>query len=657
MKKIIFYISTLCVLASCTESVYDGTRTPSLNMRYLYVPTSSLSFDAQPSSKQVRIESEQMDWNISIPASWVSVSPSSGNTTTSVDFVTELNKSADISRVCVATVASNVSDWNRSFPITITQGKNSPYITLADNSISCSALQQSLSFDVYTNTEYTIDNTAESWLHIDSYDDTSVRFSVDENNTDDERNAVLTLKSILYKSVSASISIRQKKANIISTLEKITFEHPSSSQTLEVESEASWNASSTSWISVSPLSGIAGKTAVTVSVPDNASVNSRNGSVYFTIAGNNSVEVPVEQEGVFLNISAENISFDSFGTNQSLEIESNDSWSVAAKPDWVNIDITSGEGNATLRISALENNSTSERNGSIVIATNNGVVSKEIIISQAAKHVDYSDAALTYGYAQGSQYISFTTDGNWSLTKDADWFSVNRVSGSGSATLTITVEENNTLDTRDGKITLLIADQSYTISIHQECKYLTLSSSAFTFEAPASSVNLSISSNTDWICKIREGSEWIIITPTSGTNNADITINVAENNTVNNRSGKIEIEIPNIHTYIVDVLQNRKYIKTDMTSVNFLKSGGQISFNVTSNGTYEVSKIGTWFGYIKNGDVITVVADENATGAVRTGAIQLSLTNIEGSYSILVPVIQEAESISRLSDMNKTIKL
>lgn len=657
MKKILFYISILCVLGSCTESVYDGTRAPSLNRRYLYVPTSSLSFDAQPSSKQVRIESEQTEWNISIPASWVSVSPSSGNTSTSVDFTTELNKSADISRVCVATVASNVSDWIRSFPITITQGKNSPYITLSDNNISCSALRQSLSFDVNANTEYTIDNTAESWLHIDSYDDTSVRFSVDENNTEDERTAVLTLKAKSYSGVSASISIRQKIANITATSEKLYFGHTGASQTIEIQSEVSWTATSTSWISVSPLSGIAGKTAVTISVPDNTSVNDRNGSVYFTIAENHNIEIPIEQEGVIFNVSSDNISFDSFGTNQSFEIESNDRWSVKAKPDWVNIDITSGEGNATLRISALENNSTSERNGSIVIATNNGVVSKEIIISQAAKHVDYSDAALTYGYAQGSQDISFTTDGHWSLTKDADWFSTDRTSGSGSATLTITVEENNTLDIRDGQITLLIADQYYTISIHQECKYLTLSSSAFTFEAPASSVNLSISSNTDWICKIREGSEWITITPTSGTNNAGITINVAENNTVNNRSGKIEIEIPNIHTYIVDVLQNRKYIKTDMTSVNFLKSGGQISFNVTTNGTYEVSKIGTWFGYIKTGDNISVIAPQNATGTTRTGAIRLTLTNVEGSYSVLVPVIQEADSKSNTSLSKKTIKL
>lgn len=657
MRKTFLYISALLVFAGCSESTYDGTRAPSLNRRYLYVPVSTLNFGAQPSSRKVSIESEQTDWNIAVPADWLSVSQGSGATSASVEFTAELNKSADISRVCVATISSDVTDYSRSFPITVTQGKNTPYIILADNSLSCSALRQALTLDVSANTGYTIQNTAESWLHVDSYDDSAVRLSVDENDTGKERSAVLTLKANSYNGVSASIGIRQKMANITSTSDKLHFGHNGASQTIDIQSEASWTATSTSWISVSPQSGKAGKTQVTISVPGNASVLGRDGSVYFTVSDDNRVEVPVVQEGVTLSLSPEDMTFSSFVGSQSIAVESNDNWTVTAKPDWITLDKTSGTGNAALQATVTENNTTVERDGEITVTTDDDVVSRTIQVRQEAKTVDYADATLEFNYNESSQSISFVTDGHWSLTKDADWFSTDRTSGSGSATLTITVEENNTLDTRDGQISLLIADQSYTISIHQECKYLTLSSSAFTFEAPASSVNLSISSNTDWICKIREGSEWITITPTSGTNNADITINVAENNTVNNRSGKIEIEIPNIHTYIVDVLQNRKYIKTDMTSVNFLRSGGQISFNVTTNGTYEVSKIGTWFGYIRSGDVITVVASENDTGTARAGAIKLTLTNIDGNYSLIVPVIQEVESILNTSLGKKTIKL
>jgi len=657
MKKILFYISILCVLGSCTESVYDGTRAPSLNRRYLYVPTSSLSFYAQPSSKQVRIESEQTEWNISIPASWVSVSPSSGNTSTSVDFTTELNKSADVSRVCVATVTSDVADYSRSFPIAVTQDKNSPYITLAENSISCSAIQQRLSFAVNANTEYTIANTAESWLHLQSHDATAVTFSVDENNTGDERTAILTLRSKLYSGVSASISIRQKIANITATSEKLYFGHTGASQTIEIQSEVSWTATSTSWISVSPQSGEGGKTQVTISVPENASVLGRDGSVYFTVADNNRVEVPVVQQGVTLNVSPDDITFSSFMGSQSVVVESNDKWTVTAKPDWISLDKTSGSGNATLQATTTENNTTVERGGEIIIATDNGIASKTIQVRQEAKNVEYADAVLEFNYTAGTQSVSFTTDGNWSLTQDADWFSVDRTSGSGSATLTVTVTENTLRQAREGKISLLIADQAYTISIYQNCKYLHLSSSAFTFDSRAGSVQLSVSSNTDWKAMVGEGSDWISITPSGGTNDADIAISVTENKTVSNRSGKIEIEIPNVITYVVDVLQNRKYIKTDMTSVNFLQTGGHISFNVTTDGTYEVSKIGTWFGFVKTGDVITVVAPANETGTARTGAIRLTLTDIDGTFSLLVPVTQETESSSISSVVNKTIKL
>lgn len=641
MKRILLYISALFILAGCTESEYDGTRTPSLNRRYLYVPTNSLSFDAQPSSKKVNVEADQTDWTISVPAKWVTVNPTSGSTSTAVDFSAQLNNSADTSRVCVATVVSNVSDWNSSFPITITQGKNTPYITLTEKAIVCSATQQSLSFSVSSNTEYTIENTGASWLHVNSHSATSVNFSVDENNTGIERTAILTLNAKSYKGVSATVSVRQKIANISSTKETLSFGHPSGSQSIEIESEASWTATCTGWISVSPTSGKAGKTNVTISVPNNASVNNRSGSVYFNIADNNNIEVPVKQEGVTLEVSTDNVSFNSFGSTQSVTITSNDNWSISSKPEWVSIDKTSADGDATIQISTVENNTTIAKSGEIVIFTNDGVASKTIQVRQDAKTVDYADATLSYGYMPGSQSIHFTTDGKWTLTKDADWITVDQTSGSGDATLTITVDENNTTEKREGTISLLIADRVFTIIVRQDCKYVTLSSSAFTFSADAETTQLSIASNTQWTTKVSEGGEWLSVTPANGANDTDITISVLENKTVNNRSGRIEIEIPNLRTYIIDVIQNRRFIKTDMSSVDFPASGGQISFNVTTDGTYEVSKVGTWFGYVKKGNTITVVAQENNTGSIRSGALMLKMTGLsDGTYSVIVPVTQ-----------------
>lgn len=630
-------------MISCSESEFDTSRIPSLNRRYLFVPTTSMSFDAQPSTQKINVESDQTDWTLNIPVDWAKSNQVSGNSSASLEISALLNNSADTSRVCVASISSNVSDWNRSFPITITQKKNDPYIIISDNSIVFSAVKQSSSIKVNTNTQYSVDNTGDSWLHIDSFSSSEVRFSVDENNTGAERNAILTIKAKSYPGTSTSINVRQKIANITSTENKLTFGHNGSSQQVDIESEASWTATSTSWVSVSPKSGVAGKTTVTISVPNNASTNSRTASVYFNIAGNNNVEVPIEQEGVTLSASQNTVSFNSYGGEKSLTIQSNDSWQVVFQPEWVNISTTTGSGNGTIQISTSENNTTTAKRGEIVITSKDNVASVTILVEQEAKYVDYSDATLTYGYNPGSQQISFKTNGNWSLTKEGDWFSVDRTTGSGDATLTITVEENNSINSREGTISLLIADKAFIIKILQDCKYLSLSSSGFTFSADPGNTKLTVESNTQWTARIIDGDNWLSVSTAGGNNNAELTINVTENKTIAARSGKIELEIPNVRTYIIDVLQNRRYIKTDMSSIDFLQTGGQISFNVMTDGTYEVSKIGSWFGFVKSGDCVTVIAQKNNNSESRTGAIMLKMTNLEGGeYSVLLPVTQSS---------------
>lgn len=646
MKRLFLYIVTLLLFASCAESVYDGSRTPSLNRRYLYVPTSTLSFSAvSPASNKVLIESDQTDWTISIPAPWVKASPTSGNTSMSVEFSVEENASADTSRVCVVTVASDVSDWTRSFPISITQGTRSPYIKLTESSLVCDAKEQSLSFTVDANTDFTIDNTSESWVHVESYSSNSVNLSVDENNTDDERIATLVLKSKAHKATSAFISIRQKKAHITSTAEALQFGHSAVSETVVIESGASWEATATSWISVTPKTGKAGQTEVTISVPNNASEKGRNGSVYFSIAPNNIFEIPIEQEGVFLTLVPNLLSFDSFGGSKSLSILSNDTWMVTSKPEWVSLDMNEGTENGKIVVSVGENNTTSTLRGSIVIETADQVVHREISVVQQPKKINFDAPTVNFPYTAGTKSFSFLTDGKWTASSNSDWFTIDKTSGSGDATITIHVDENMSLTEREGVINVIIADQSFDVYVHQECKYLNLSSSAFTFEAEKGTAVVNLSSGLQWSAEVSEGSDWISVSPKSGLKDANITICVAENNTASKRRGKVVVTIPGVHAYAIKVTQNHKYIKTDMTSIDFTQVGGQIIFNVRTNGTFEVSKIGSWFGYIRNGDVITIVAPENTTGSERTGALLLKLTNIEGgSYSVMIPVKQDTKT-------------
>lgn len=641
MKKVIIYILYAFIIVGCTESTFDATRTPSLNRRFLNVPVSTLNFMSEASTKSIRIESDETPWKVNVPSSWLSISPSTGNSSTDIQFTTQLNNSADTSRVCVTEIISEANDWERSFPVTITQEKAVPYLEFENTSLTIDSREQSKNISISSNTDFSIINNAENWLHVVSQSANGIILNIDENNTSDERIGIITIKGKVHTNVSSFLTIRQKKANITSSLETLLFGHEASTQNITIESGASWKVTSSAWLTVSPSSGNAGSSIVSIMASNNASANDREGSVYFTIEGTNCIELPVKQEGFKLSVSNAALSFDSFANSQSLDIVSNAEWIISDKPEWVTISNMTGNGNLSLTVSVSDNGTTLYRQGTITISTANNVVTKHIDVTQSAKWVDYTDSTLSFGYSASTQSISFATDAKWSLINEQDWITIDKSSGDGDATLNISVEENKSTESRIGIVTLFIADKTFSIAITQDCKNITINSSAFTFDAAPGTSILSISSNTQWNANVTKGTDWLEISPKNGTNNADISITVKENNTVSARTGEIVVEIPNGRSYIVNVTQNRKYIRTDMSSVDFGAAGGQITFTISTDGKYEISKIGNWFGFIKSGDVITVVTTENNTATERIGAIVLTLTNIDdGNISIMIPVTQ-----------------
>lgn len=639
MKRLLLYIPALFFLASCAESEYDGTRKPSLFRRYLSVSTKSLSFDAQPSSKVVDIESDQTDWNITIPVGWVSVNPTSGTNSTTVDFSTQLNNSADTSRVCVVTVASNVSDWSRSFDITLTQTKATPYIKFNQSSLTVNGKSQKQTITLNSNVHYTSQSNAE-WMSVIGQDNNHIELFIQENATGNVRYGQITLAA---NGISTALSVVQRAANITSTTESLEFTYEAANTNIEVESEASWKAVASDWIGLSPSSGSAGKSSLRIDVPKNASAKPRNGYVYLTIDDINRVEIPIIQGGITFDISTGKIEYDSFGGSKSFEISSNSSWQITSCPEWIDLSAKDGVGNAKINASVKENNSTTQLTGKIELSTIDNVITRTINVSQAAKHIDFSVPSLSFTYEKGSKSFAFSTDGNWSVTKDVDWFSLDKQTGKGNATIVVSVQENMTLSDRSGSINLTIADQTYRINVYQECKYLTLSSSAFDFTSATGHTTIAIASNTRWSVSVRNQPNWLIATPASGNGNAEITIGVSENNTPTERSGVVEVEIPGVHTYIINVTQQGKYVCADKSSIDFSSVGGTIVFNVITDGTYTVSRSGNWFGYSKSGDAISVIASSNNTGANRTGSITLTLTNLSsGSCSLTIPVTQSA---------------
>ncbi|MDX9853319.1 MAG: tandem-95 repeat protein, partial [Tenuifilaceae bacterium] len=137
------------------------------------------------------------------------------------------------------------------------------------------------------------------------------------------------------------------------------------------------------------------------------------------------------------------------GSAATIEMQSNERWSVTYNmPEgYWQVNPTSGEGNATLTITALNDNN-SESNLDGIFKLNN----KEIYVVQKfnAKPLAVSADCIRLGAQKGSTVqVQVTTDTEWELEpvmgEDfSDWLSVSPMAGKGNATVTFTTKRELT---------------------------------------------------------------------------------------------------------------------------------------------------------------------------------------------------------------------
>ena len=137
-----------------------------------------------------------------------------------------------------------------------------------------------------------------------------------------------------------------------------------------------------------------------------------------------------------------------------------------------------------------------------------------------------------------SSEIAITSDAEWTASSSELWLSVSPLYGSGNDIITITSSHNlNTVFDRSATVTLTSEGQSITIYVTQDLFDVpmgtTVSRAAFTWHF------LTVPPDTSWGAS--SDSDWITLSPSSGTGGDRIAIVIEENTTQSERRGRITV--------------------------------------------------------------------------------------------------------------------
>ncbi|BDX38975.1 hypothetical protein CYCD_23300 [Tenuifilaceae bacterium CYCD] len=228
-----------------------------------------------------------------------------------------------------------------------------------------------------------------------------------------------------------------------------------------------------------------------------------------------------------LSVSSDEVEIErATGSTASFNIITNTNWAITGTGDWYSLDKTSGFGNSTITVTATQTNETDATRSIELVISGTDVANDTITITQRRGSVSASASQVSLSAASGST-ASFTLTSNtdWTLNEDCDWFSVSPASGSGSQTITITADLANQTDNVRTD-TLIIAGANAlndTLIVQQALATFSLSRTAIALDSAANSqAYLTLSTEVAWNTTC--SASWLTVSSLSGTGSDTLTL-------------------------------------------------------------------------------------------------------------------------------------
>lgn len=651
VKLFLFVLSLSSIFCGCKDE-YDSASQlqPSLTGKYLKVSQTNFNHISPSAFKDnFNVESSETSWQFSTVPNWVSISPSSGNSSAAIVMEGTENTSSD-ARTSIFYLQSRESSWSYSKAMSVSQGGVESSLTVEPSELSFSGKGETKTVLVIANGSWT-GKCSQEWVDLNTVDTNELAITADTNNSDSYREATVYVS--YGDNQTATISLTQFPASITSSETTLKYSNKAAKYDLNITSEIAWNAiTSDSWISVTPSSGDEGETKVSIEVTPNTSVNNRTGYVSFRTADYERFQIQIEQDGLYIE-SVEELSFRSMENSQSLEIRSNTNWEILSAPEWLSFSKTSGTENEKITVTASENPDLASRSGVIEVGQQGLTLKCEIRTTQSGRTLSSDTTLLEFSDKAEEQSFELLSDGSWASVCSEDWFNASPASGNGDATITVSVDENTGNKERNGAISYSFGNQSIDVEIHQLGKYFNIDDEAFEFDSHGGSHTISLSTNESWTAQIADNADWLSLSSEAGDGEAEIILSVKDNPSVNSRSSEVIITPKYSQAIKISVHQKARYLNISSESIMFFSDGGTSDFvTIDTDGSYTIATDATWFSVSeedKSG--FTVTAEPYKQPDSRSGKINISLTDLkEGGLTLTLTVTQIGEGCSFIID-------
>ena len=279
--------------------------------------------------------------------------------------------------------------------------------------------------------------------------------------------------------------------------------------------------------------------------------------------------VHVIQDGVpgNLTVTPSNLNLNStLGSNDVINVFSNESWTISNPVTWLSINPASGSNNGTVTATTNSDNLSGSNRSATLTFSASGLTDQTVNVTQidgSQPNFAVSRDTVYVDNPQGSTgtFAVLSNINNWSISETTPWILVNPQSGSNTETITVLVATKNVFgNERSAELTVSATgfnDQIVTVIQRATSPLFQIAPTKLFIGPNIGDFNdFNISSNlVSWTVSTSES--WMDVSPSSGSFTEQLRVSAAEqNNTGNVRNGIITVEAPPLVPQTIIITQD-----------------------------------------------------------------------------------------------------
>lgn len=354
---------------------------------------------------------------------------------------------------------------------------------------------------------------------------------------------------------------------------------------------------------------------------------------------------------ILVSFESDTIEVGTQGGTVTVALSSNGDWTIDATPDWITVTPMSGNGDVTLTMDVLVNETPQTRTGEIKVSTkdNTAVLTVQqgsgLYLSVTPNHMEFEGDG-------GEFVVTVSSNISWMVSSLPDWVSCSQTNGEGDATVTMTVAPfDSKAEVREVEVTFGDTEVSDVLRIMQVAGSLvgTLVVTPQIVEVAYSGESKPITVLCDEAWSATIDGDWVTLNKTQGEGNDELTVTVMENTLLEQRGVSIDFVSASGNMATVKVIQeaapNPHYLNVTPTTLSFSNEGGSQEVTIESDEAWTVDFDSDWatvsaLSGSGNG-TLTITVDPNPLQQTRSLRFYVS----SGSLRQSVVVDQEPGTI------------